>query len=763
MKRLDWSLQHIVKPVDANPLWDPDDEKVLDEDEDCRVFEDKKNEFQVHCDEKYFIESHNGQRIRLYPTTLPDGRIKHILPSSIRMPSKRHRAKVMTFCAVGRPFWDVHGELVFDGKVMIEHCVEEHIISQGKRKGQIDLTNVSVGGKASRKYLKMTFEAIVRTMEHARHGIIWLQWDNAPGHKAASTRRYAKYLETMYKKKGWDIRVVLQPPRSPDQNVNDLLIFKIMSRITSKQKISGRVELRDAINDAWEEMDPQTISRGWVNLFSVMYQIVACLGGNEFKAGHFGIRKAWNQASEEPVTSYCPAVAVFVDEEKVAKGEAMLKDYKENPDKYIEVEEEEEEDDETPEGAGVNDMVEVFEDDDSIDDAEEEEEEEEEELPKNKKRKRKRKNDKKKNSPPSKKQKKTKTKTNRRNNRNNKKGSSSSSSSSSSSVPSKTALWDDDSSDGDNEFEEERVDDEYHFMNSDDFKFELASMVGAPSGRKLVHKSRNELHEIFIRCMHEDSSSEESSEKESSEEESSEEESEEESEEIKALKKKLLKLLKVAKKKKKKKTSKTATKKKPITKKQKKPITQKQKKSTKKKSNQSSKSTAKKSTAKKSTVKKSTVKTSRPQRSRHKQQDVSDEGKQESSNTTSKKRRRTETTSTKPTKKATKKQSKKQSKKKPSQKKPSKKQLSKKKLPKKKFPNIPTYKSDSSESESEDEDDDEDPSLTRPPAPSTDPSRGMMLYWFNKPSFPGNYFVVCKMKDAKLRRAYGESYNIVAD
>ena len=42
MKRLDWSLQHIVKPVDANPLWDPDDEKVLDEDEDCRVFETKR-------------------------------------------------------------------------------------------------------------------------------------------------------------------------------------------------------------------------------------------------------------------------------------------------------------------------------------------------------------------------------------------------------------------------------------------------------------------------------------------------------------------------------------------------------------------------------------------------------------------------------------------------------------------------------------------------------------------------------------------------
>lgn len=179
-------------------MWDKDNGCIYVPTGDF-VFEEFKDHYQVHCDEKWFIIMQNGKKVRVYPDA--DG--GYTMPGAPKVQSKKWRSKVMAFTAVGRPVYDGE-ECVFDGKVGIQFATKERKIKQGKNKGEVRLDDVSVDGKVSRTFLSNVFDQIYETMPHAKglHKKITIQWDGAPGHSAAKTKARAKALCTLARKKG---------------------------------------------------------------------------------------------------------------------------------------------------------------------------------------------------------------------------------------------------------------------------------------------------------------------------------------------------------------------------------------------------------------------------------------------------------------------------------------------------------------------------------------------------------------------------------
>ena len=288
-------------------MWDKDNGCIYVPTGDF-VFEEFKDHYQVHCDEKWFIIMQNGKKVRVYPDA--DG--GYTMPGAPKVQSKKWRSKVMAFTAVGRPVYDGE-ECVFDGKVGIQFATKERKIKQGKNKGEVRLDDVSVDGKVSRTFLSNVFDQIYETMPHAKglHKKITIQWDGAPGHSAAKTKARAKALCTLARKKGWNIVVQIQPPQSPDLNINDMQVYKIMSADVAKNYIKNKVMLQEQIQKTWDEMDVKTISRAWVNFYHNCKLIFMARGGNDFRHPHTGLRKAFKDCWD---VMDMPAMAFVVDE-----------------------------------------------------------------------------------------------------------------------------------------------------------------------------------------------------------------------------------------------------------------------------------------------------------------------------------------------------------------------------------------------------------------------------------------------------------------
>lgn len=64
---------------------------------------------------------------------------------------------------------------------------------------------------------------------HGRHRPIWIQQDNAPSHVPPEDYE----LQAAIAQTGLDIRIISQPPNSPDMNVLGLGFFFCISAVTN--------------------------------------------------------------------------------------------------------------------------------------------------------------------------------------------------------------------------------------------------------------------------------------------------------------------------------------------------------------------------------------------------------------------------------------------------------------------------------------------------------------------------------------------------
>ena len=109
-----------------------------------------------------------------------------------------------------------------------------------------------------------------------------IQQDNAPSHISVDDPEFLAAATA----DGWNILLYCQPPNSPDTNVLDLGFFAAIQSLQHQKSCRNIQELVTAVNDAFEEFEPDRLNKVFLSLFACYNSIVECNGGNTYKLPH---------------------------------------------------------------------------------------------------------------------------------------------------------------------------------------------------------------------------------------------------------------------------------------------------------------------------------------------------------------------------------------------------------------------------------------------------------------------------------------------
>jgi hypothetical protein len=145
------------------------------------------------------------------------------------------------------------------------------------------------------------FAMIKEKMPWTKGEEVRVQQDGAPPHTGKGNMDV--FLTAGWEpevERGWNIAVVTQPAQSPDLNINDLGFFRsLKSRVEPLQGDNRTKEtLMNAIEQAWEEYDHDTLERVWAHQLACYRCILEDEGGNWYEAPHSGVRRRQNAAQE---------------------------------------------------------------------------------------------------------------------------------------------------------------------------------------------------------------------------------------------------------------------------------------------------------------------------------------------------------------------------------------------------------------------------------------------------------------------------------
>eukprot|EP00903_Cladosiphon_okamuranus_P009723 g9245.t1 len=113
-----------------------------------------------------------------------------------------------------------------------------------------------------------------------RRGPIFLQQDNAKPHLITND---AEVLEACTSD-GFDIRLINQPPNSPDTNILDLGFFASIQSLQDRCKPRTIDDLVGEVETAWETASHDKLGKVWTSLQACMEQILLCGGDNTYDA-----------------------------------------------------------------------------------------------------------------------------------------------------------------------------------------------------------------------------------------------------------------------------------------------------------------------------------------------------------------------------------------------------------------------------------------------------------------------------------------------
>jgi len=105
---------------------------------------------------------------------------------------------------------------------------------------------------------------------------------------------------------GFDIRVVFQPPNSPDMNVLDLGYFRSIQALQHQHPSNWTEELIATVKRSLEELDGINLEDTFLSLQACMTETLREKGGNNYKLPH--IHKSHRRREGETLrTLECPA------------------------------------------------------------------------------------------------------------------------------------------------------------------------------------------------------------------------------------------------------------------------------------------------------------------------------------------------------------------------------------------------------------------------------------------------------------------------
>ena len=139
---------------------------------------------------------------------------------------------------------------------------------------------MKVDRQTMRTYMidKLIPEIQARWPREARHEIIWIQQDNAPSHVLVDDAVFAAAVA----RTGLDIRLMNQPPNSPDMNCLDLGFFASLQSLTDRTTSRNMDELIQNVYIEYQNYNPIILNRVFLTLQTCMIEVMKDNGGNRY-------------------------------------------------------------------------------------------------------------------------------------------------------------------------------------------------------------------------------------------------------------------------------------------------------------------------------------------------------------------------------------------------------------------------------------------------------------------------------------------------
>lgn len=233
----------------------------------------------VHIDEKWFYRIKKKENVYLsHREEAPKRETKN----------KGHIQKIMFLSAMARPRYDAQGNCVFDEKIGVcayVDWVQAQKKSANRKKGEWEIKPcMDVDRAKSREYLCNFVLPAIKAKWPAwdRNNTIYIQQDNARTHIQPDDPVFL----TEAARGGWDIRMVYQPPNSPDTNILDLGWFASIQSMFAKKMPKTLAEILAKVNQSLAEYPHEKLNRIFLSHQACMRENIRKKGTIHYDVPH---------------------------------------------------------------------------------------------------------------------------------------------------------------------------------------------------------------------------------------------------------------------------------------------------------------------------------------------------------------------------------------------------------------------------------------------------------------------------------------------
>ncbi|XP_010516452.1 PREDICTED: uncharacterized protein LOC104792102 [Camelina sativa] len=256
----------------------------------------------VHIDEKWFYMTKRKENYYLLPEEEDPIRTCQ---------SKNFIGKVMMLVAMARPRFNDEGIETFSGKIGVFPFVTFQAAqrrSRNREAGTMEIKPItSVKRDDIRRCLLEEVLPQIREKWPSEDvgKVIFIQQDNARTHMAPSDVEF----QAVALQNGFDIRLMCQPPNSPDLNVLDLGFFSAIQALQHKVCPKNIEELIHAVTTSFEAYPPRKINHIFLTLQLCMQETMRIGGSNNYKIPHMK-KEALEQEGLLPSQIICNSTIV---------------------------------------------------------------------------------------------------------------------------------------------------------------------------------------------------------------------------------------------------------------------------------------------------------------------------------------------------------------------------------------------------------------------------------------------------------------------
>jgi len=238
----------------------------------------------IHIDEKWFYLTKKSENYYL----LSDEDEPHRTCKS-----KNFIGKVMFLVAQARPRFDAQGNEIFDGKIGVFPFVTKEPAKRTSANRVAGTMETKAMSSVNRDVIRSFFiEKVLPAIKEKwpREDLgstIFIQQDNARTHISLDDPEFLREAT----KDGFDIRLMSQPPNSPDLNVLDLGFFSAIQSLQHKESPKSVDELVSAVVKSFENFSSVKSNHIFVTLQLCMIKIMIANGSNKYKIPHMNKKR----------------------------------------------------------------------------------------------------------------------------------------------------------------------------------------------------------------------------------------------------------------------------------------------------------------------------------------------------------------------------------------------------------------------------------------------------------------------------------------